>query len=106
MEPNTDMQLGGNIVLTGFKELDNGSLLILRKIIGNYARRMSDNSKGFEKLSLTLKHIHEVEKNKKFELHAKAIDSGNLHTAECTDKNVFIAVDTALKKVSTSMGLK
>ena len=52
------IELGSNIKLTGFKELDNGSMVILRKIIGNYARKMSDQDTGYEGLEMTLKIIN------------------------------------------------
>jgi len=31
-----ELQLGGNINLSGFKEIDSGSMVVLKKIVGNY----------------------------------------------------------------------
>ncbi len=94
------MQLGGNIELTGFRELDPGSLVIIKKMVGNYARKIADQSSNFEKLSLTLKIVHETEASKKFEIKAKALDNGKPSNSEVTERNVFVAVDKALKKLS------
>ncbi len=44
----TSMQLGGNITLAGFKELEMGELIVVKKIVGSYARKMADASQNFE----------------------------------------------------------
>lgn len=93
------MQLGGNIILTGFREIDGASMVVLKKIVGNYAKRMSELTGKFEQLTLTMKPVHEKEKSEKYEIHAKLNDNGKLYTSEVTERNLFIAVDNALKKV-------
>ena len=47
------MQLGGNIELNGFNELERSKLVVVKKIVGNYAKEFSDKTR-FDKLSLTL----------------------------------------------------
>ena len=94
MEDNI-LQLGGNIELSGFSILDGGMMIVLKKIIGNYARRMSDRAKNFEKLSITIKTVH----GSQYELHAKMLDNGKAVTSAITDRNLFVAVDSALKKI-------
>ena len=103
MEKQDILQLGGNIELSGFKECDYGVMLILKKIIGNYARKMNDVSEQFEKLSLTMKTIHSKEKSEKYEIHAMLIDKGNSITGEATERNLFVAVDSALKKIEKNL---
>ena len=93
------MQLGGNIDLSGFREIDSASMIVLKKIVGNYAKRMSELSKNFEKLSLTMKPVHQTEKSEMYEIHAKLMDNGKLFVSEVTERNLFVAVDNALKKV-------
>lgn len=93
------LQLGGNIELSGFKGLDGGIMIVLKKIIGNYAKKMSDRSENFEKLSLTMKPVHE----NKYELHAKLIDNGKAHTSSVIDRNLFVAVDSSLKSIMNSI---
>lgn len=103
MEENSEekiLQLGGNIELSGFHEMDKGVMIILKKMVGNYARKMSDRVKNFEKLSLHLKRVHEKEKGEIYEIHAKMInDGGKLLTSIQTDRNLFVAADIALKNV-------
>ena len=97
------LQLGGNIALSGFNELEHGSMVILKKIIGNYALRFSDQCESFEKLSLNIKKVHETEASKKFEVHGMMMDKGKTYTSEITDRNVFIVVDSVLKKIENEI---
>jgi len=97
------LQLGGNIELSGFKELEPGSMVILKKIIGNYARRFSEQCSSFEKLALSIKKVHETEASKKFEVHGMVMDKGKTYTSEITDRNVFIVVDSVLKKIGNEI---
>jgi len=93
------VELGGQIKLCGFTEVDGGSMVVLKKIIGNYARKISDNSKDFQGLQVTLKKLHESGGHPKFEVIAKAVNAGHAHSAEVVDRNIFVAVDGALRKV-------
>ena len=53
------LQLGGNIELSGFSNLDGGRMIVLKKIVGQYARRMTDKANNFEKLVVTMKTVHD-----------------------------------------------
>ena len=100
MEDNI-LQLGGNIELSGFSNIDGGTMIILKKIIGNYAKRMSGKTENFEKLSLTMKTVH----NNQFEVHAKLFDNGQQANAETVDRVLFVAIDNALKKIMNEKGM-
>ena len=89
------MQLGGNISLAGFKELEPAKMVVIKKVTGNYARKMQEKNKNFESLHLNLKLIH----SSKYELQAKAIVSGQSFNAEIVDFNLFFALDKALAKI-------
>ena len=97
------MQLGGNIDLSGFREIDSASMIVLKKIIGNHANRIAELAKKMEVLHITLKPVHEREKSEKYEVHAKVVDGGKVYASETTDRNLFVAVDNVLKKVSNEM---
>lgn len=97
------MQLGGNIELSGFSDVDGASMVVLKKIIGNYGRHFSEISGNFEKLSLAIKPVHEPGENKKFEVHGKLISNGKLLASEVTERNLFVAVDSALKKIVSQL---
>lgn len=97
-EPHTNPDsgpqvLGGNIELTGFRDFDGGSMIVLKKIIGNYARRFADQH-GSEKLMLSVSRSGDA-----FALTGSVLKQGQTITAEHADKNVFFLVDAVLKKL-------
>ena len=94
-----DIALGGNIQLTGFRDIDSSSMIVLKKIIGNHARRIAELTKKPERLHITLKPIHQREKSEKYEVHAVIVDDGKVFASEITERNLFVAVDTVLKKI-------
>ena len=97
------IQLGGNIELSGFSGVDRASMIVLKKIIGNYGKHFSEISGSFEKLSLAMKPVSEPGENKKFEVHGELISSGKPFASEATERNLFVAVDSALKKIVSQL---
>ena len=93
------LQLGGNIELSGFSSLDGGVMIVLKKIVGNYAKKMSEKVSNFEKLSLTMKLVHAKEKSEKYEIHGKMVDNGKAFTSTITERNLFVGVDSVLKGI-------
>ena len=89
------MQLGGNISLAGFKELEPAKMVVIKKITGNYVKKMQEKTNKFESLHLHLKPIHAS----KYELQAKAIVNGQPYNSEVTDFNLFFALDKILAKI-------
>ncbi len=94
-----DVRLGGNIQLTGFRDIDPSSMVVLKKMIGNYANRIAELTKKMEVLHITLKPVHEREKSEKYEVHVQLIDNGKVYASEITERNLFVAVDSVLKKI-------
>ncbi len=92
------IKLGGNIEFTGFSELDGGSMIILKKIVGSYSRKFSDSLKDFEKLVLELN-----EQGNKLEINAKLIVGGKEKSANAKDKNLFVIVDRVLKELEKNI---
>ena len=95
----TEIELGGNITLVGFKEIERAELVVVKKIVGSYVRKMSDTVSGFESITVTLKIVHKTEGSEKYELHTKAIISGKPVTSQTTERNLFVGLDDVLKKV-------
>ncbi|MFH1591684.1 MAG: hypothetical protein ABIC95_07225 [archaeon] len=105
VQGDEEIALGGNIQLTGFSALDRPNMVVVKKMVGNYARKISEACKDFQELHVTLKTVHETEKSEKYEIHARVIDKGTLHSAEVTDRNLFFAIDNLLKKILKSIGV-
>ncbi|MBU0615168.1 MAG: hypothetical protein KJ601_03685 [Nanoarchaeota archaeon] len=94
------LDLGGNIELSGFSGLQPAELDVVKKIVGNHAKRISDVCTNFEKLSIYMKTVHSTEASKKFEIHAKLLDNGKHSTTEVVDRSIFAGIDSALTKIS------
>ena len=100
MSEETDtIQLGGNIHLSGFSSLDGGSMIILKKILGNYAKKFSERCKDFEDLKVYMKVVHEREKSEKYEIKGQLNVGGKPHVADETDYNLFFVVDIVMKRL-------
>lgn len=95
-----NIELGGKIFLSGFKNLKRDELLIAKKLIGSYARKFGDGLKNYESLNLHLKPVHKTTPDsEKYELHIKLIHDGKTTNTEVVDHNVFVCIDSALKKI-------
>ena len=92
------LQLGGNIELRGFREFDGDSMIVLKKIVGNYVRKFNDLCERFEHFSITMKPVGR-EGSEIFEMHAKLMDNGQVYTSEMTDRNAFVVLDNVCKKI-------
>jgi ribosome-associated translation inhibitor RaiA len=96
------IELGGNIVLTGFRERDPAELVVIKKIVGNYARKFADNVEGYESLHITMKPVG-GEKAHKFEVNARLMHGGKLTTSEVVEINLFVCVSDVLKKLENQL---
>lgn len=97
-----DEQQLGPIELSGFRDMDAASMIVLKKIVGNYARKFSDQVPGFEKLRVTMKSVH-ASTNPIFELHCKLLSNGKTVASQFEDRNLFFALDRALKRVESEV---
>ena len=90
-DTNTDtITLGGGIELNGFKDIEPGMFIVIKKIVGSYTRTLSDKHKDFEKLILN-KGSKEIKAELK--LKEKSFD------ASSKIDNLFIALDSVLKEL-------
>jgi hypothetical protein len=84
------LTLGGGIELSGFKVIDLGMMVVVKKIVGSYARKFSDDNKDFEKLRVALD-------GKK--ITAELTIGGKSKTGEVEDNNLFVALDAVMKEL-------
>jgi hypothetical protein len=91
------MELGGNIVLTGFSERDFTELIVVKKMVGQYTRKMSDTIPDFEGISITLKDVHQGQD--KVDIVTKVMLKGEEFAAESVGYNIFVVLDESLKRV-------
>ena len=98
-----EKKFSGNIELSGFRDVEESSMAVLKKIIENHAKRISELTKKIDNLHITLKPVHEREKSEKYEVHARVLSNGKIYASEITDRNLFAAVDSVLQKIINEM---
>ena len=86
------IELGGNIKLKGFNEIDNPHLIIVKKIVGNYTKRLTEENADFKELIL------ELDSNKgKFKINAELLKGSKSSKSNSDGPNLFFAISTALE---------
>ena len=93
------INLGEKIELEGFKEIASAELVILKKLIGNFANKFGD----FEELKLHLKDVHKTEASVKFEVNGKLKKENKEYNAEVTNYNLFFAVNEVLDRLKKEL---
>lgn len=87
------MELGGNIKLEGFETLEPAKLIVVKKVVGNYAKTISEKI-AFSEFLVTL---NEQKVTVKVTAKDKVIEKND------SSDNLFIALDKALAKVKKSV---
>lgn len=85
------IKLGGNIQLDGFNNIEPAKLIVVKKIVGNFVKALEQNNK----IALTLKLDGE------FNINAELSLNDEIKTSSINDKNLFFAVNKALKGLKT-----
>lgn len=84
------IKLGGKITLDNFESIEPGTLVVVKKMIGNYAKKISEKN-DFDDLKLTL-----LEKNGSYKLEATLKNGDKEDKKYASHKNLFFAVDEVL----------
>ncbi len=96
---NVDINLGGNIVLSGF-DVDQQQAVVVKKMVGHYAEKIR-NFREFRVLKVEMKS-HEKGKKKQttsYEIKAMLEFDGDRVASEATGLNLFVLLDEALGKI-------
>ncbi len=89
------MELGKSIELVGFGEVERDKFVVIKKVVGNFVKKLQERNSGFEKLNLHLKKVH----NNEYEILGKLISSGKMYNSEVINYNLFYALNEILKKL-------
>jgi len=89
-EMEDKVELGGNIELRGIGKLDRDNLIVLKKMVGTYAKEISEKHEKFEKLIVELKDK---------EVEASVSIDGKEFKSSAKSDSLFFALDEVLKKV-------
>jgi len=86
------IELGGSIFLENFETIEQGQLIVVRKVVGNYTKKISEKHKDFKKITVTI--IPET----KFKVKV-TLETAETKEAEAENQNLFFALDQALAKI-------
>lgn len=100
------MTLGGNIQLSGFKDVDRSEMIVVKKLVGSYARKFSDHHEKFQSLHVTMKPVHKREQSAVYEVMGRVVIDGKPFSVEHEDRNLFFSIDAVLKKLETHLEKK
>ena len=89
--------------LSGFKDIDDSAMAVVNDRISYYLSRYSKLCPGFEKLAVKVKKVHAQEHSEKYEVHVSAFDRGKIFTSTVTNKDLMLALETALSKVESEI---
>ena len=90
VEPDGTLKLGGNIELKGFNEVEPAQLVVVKKMVGSYVRKITDSGTTPDKVTV-------AKEGDKCSI-AVRIENKEVVTEE-TDPNVFFCLDKVLAEV-------
>ena len=93
------IKLGDIIQLSGFKIIEPGEMVIIRKLVGSQVRKFQEMVENFERLTIHLKPVHKTEQNMIYELHADLIHSGKNLNVQAEARNLFMALSDIFRKL-------
>lgn len=88
------IELGGNIKLENFENLDPIKLVVVKKVVGNYAKKISEKH-VFQELKLIL--------TAEFKVEAVLTKDSKETKADSSDKNLFYALNQALDNLTKAL---
>ena len=93
------VELGGNISLEGFGEVDKGAMVIVKKIVGNYGRKFTEDCDRFENLRVAIENYDSSTTINNYHIAVELKNKGSVINKAIKDRNLFIALDSALKEI-------
>ncbi len=94
---NSEVSLGGNIALVGFNILEPAELTIIKKIVGTYVKKLS-NQGDYKEMKLTLQQ-HPHGKTFKHEVMGMAVFGEGMFNSNVTEWNLYTAVSQVCEKI-------
>ena len=85
------IELGGNINLENFEDVDRGLLIVIKKVVGNYTKKISEKEKDFKKITVTLV------KDSKYKIKVE-LETSKTKKSESENPNLFFALDRSLSE--------
>ena len=90
------IELGGNIKLENFENLDPIKIVVVKKVVGNYAKKISEKH-AFQELKLVLTT------NEESNVEAILTKDSKETKASSLNKNLFYALNQALDNLTKAL---
>ena len=87
------MELGGNIELIGFDDLEMGHQIVAKKVIGNYIKKIAEKHKDYKSIKIELNSNSPFKAKGLLKIGKKEME------IEGEDKNMFQALVNCLENV-------
>lgn len=87
------LELGGNIKLEGFHDIEPAKLVVIKKIVGNHVKNVDGSSSRVNLLHLVLNE----NTNNNIIISGKIDVEGKIQEAKAKDTNLFFALNKVLK---------
>jgi hypothetical protein len=84
------IELGGGIKLDGFEVIEPSLLIVVKKVIGNYAKKMSEQIPSFKEVLVSV--------SEKYKIKATLVANSEYHSIS-NNSNLFFALDQALNEI-------
>jgi len=92
-----EKRLGGNIALVGFDILEPAELIIVKKIVGTYVKKLQESTE-YKELKLVLKQSQHG-KTFKHEINAQVDLNKGSFQSKVVEWNLFTAIAAAMDKL-------
>ena len=89
------IELGGNIKLINFENIEPALLIVIKKIVGNYTKKISTTLPSFQSIEIALE-------DKESNAIRVRVLADKEYEASASDKNLFFALDYALKNIESN----
>ena len=87
------IELGGNIKLEGFDNIEQSKLVVIKKIVGNFIKKLEAENKVAIILKLS-------EENSEFKIDGELNLNEQNKISSVTEKNLFFALNNVLTKLN------
>ncbi len=84
------LELGGGIKLEGFEAIEPSLLIVVKKVVGNYAKKMSEQVTNFKEILVSISEKYKIE---------ATLTAESEYNSSSTSSNLFFALDQALSEV-------
>src|SRR3989338_9415239 len=102
-KPLGPVELGGDVRLSGFNDLDPGEKDEAIQIISKHERRIKEICEDLDRIKITLKKIRHKEKSEMYELHASVKDKHGHYEAHVVGRRFLVALADVLTKVENEI---